>query len=170
MLHNNEGEIIIINNETIDNSNFNFESGIFYHYQPYEGLWEDNILLIRNKDIVLDFQTSAHPKYYKGAISAYTYLDLLCGCIKNEFKDDMNEGKVDIEFVKDYGTPECISINTTITVHHDNDITKEDVMSLINRVVFLSVSFTVAEQIYNEEVKKAADSARLVKVAEPKKI
>lgn len=138
MSRNNEGEVIIIN-EFIDNPDFNFKDGVFYHYQPYEELWENNALIIRNKDIVLEFQTSAYPKYYKGAISAYTYLDLFCGCIKNEFKDDMNEGNVDIDFIKNYENPECISINTTIIVHHDNDITKEDVMSLINRVVFLSV-------------------------------
>lgn len=152
----------IITSEYMDNLDSKIIPGVEYHFDFLDGFYENNSLYINeNNQIVFNFVFSASQIDYRGAISAYTYLNILDGCIHNEFAEDLTNGDINISLDKDFSDPEFLSLFATL-ISNDTDIS-----DFIDRITFVSLMFFAAEEIFNETIEKAALSAGFLQIASP---
>lgn len=145
-----------------DTTNDKIHPGIKYHIEKFELLYQNNILIVDDGKINFSFVSSMPTKNYKEAISAHTFLNLLGGCINNEFSKDLKSGDSEILLEKDYSHPEHPFMKVNIILNGN------DVDLFITRIAFLSNTFLVVKEDYNKVLEYSATNAKIIRTVEPK--
>lgn len=150
-------DVIIIKEGTIKNGGM--QEGARYHNKDCNDLLQDNTLIIENGKIHFSFTTGLSVKYFEGAISAYTYIDLFISCIESKFHDDIKNGLADLIVETEYSDPTFIYADVFLTIEGNN------VEKFIIDFAYAMSLFATATETYNNVITEAVKGGYVISLA-----
>lgn len=153
-------DVVIIKEGTIKNGAM--QEGVKYHNKGCDELLENNVLMVEDGNIYFSFTTGLPVKYYKGAISAYTYIDLFISCINSKFSTDIENGLVKLNVEKEYSDPAYIYADVNLILESDN------VEKFIIDFAYAMSLFATATETYNNVISDAVKGGNVIAIATKK--
>lgn len=154
-------DVIIIKEGTIKNGTM--QEGVRYHNEGCNELLENNTLMVEDGKIYFSFTTGMPVKYYKGAISAYTYIDLFISCINSKFRNEIENGLVKLDVEREYSDPSYIYADVNLTLEGDN------VEKFVIDFAYSMSLFATATETYNNVISEAVKGGNIIEIARRKK-